>query len=273
MPLTGPYEIVCDTSQFTPLQLQPRSVMLWSMNCFARWVLDRAGGWIRMLHEHRTGIVVGGARVDYLEPFRFFDASRVEAYVRLWCEPKGAPVHAEYEFTAAGRPVARVRHTLIPVQLSGDESLAATPVRLSGELLERFLAEVDERERPRRARLAPAVEAREQGAPVVAERRATYRLHRHQCEVADQWLFTELPALAAAGREELAFSEGQSRPELRKALKLPLRTVDCEYLRPFFLFEEVTQVTRAYHGDDGIFYVHRLLGRDGVVHGLVLEEL
>lgn len=91
----------------------------------------------------------------------------------------------------------------------------------------------------------------------LASGRTHFRVHRHHCEVADQWYWAETLGFAAGAREELVMRQGKALPGLRRALAAPLRRVDVTWLRGQFrdLFEVRTT---AHQVGDELAFVHEL---------------
>jgi hypothetical protein len=110
----------------------------------------------------------------------------------------------------------------------------------------------------------------EQAEPLV-EGSLPLLIHRHCCEVADQWSFIELPAHATAARESLVLSHGGKRALLRESMKVPLRSVDIELSRPLYVLDQADAVTRVYHQGTQLDFVHRILGREGE-HAVIVER-
>lgn len=111
--------------------------------------------------------------------------------------------------------------------------------------------------------MPPLIEAAEREGRLVAEGAVAFVTHRNLCELADQWCYVELPALASIARETLIRARGHEAPVLRRGLGRPLRSFDAEFRRPFLLFDPGRVVTRTYvRGEDTVF-LHRWMGDRG----------
>jgi hypothetical protein len=270
------HEIVCDTGHFTPTQLLPAAMLRESMNGFARWTAEHVGGWGPMLRQDRYSVVVGGATVEYLESFRFFDQVSFHTRTSLWAVRDGRKLHEEQDFIAGGQLVGRVHLLLIPVKLEDPDLFIARPAALAAPLADKFRADPEDKLREQRLaaqpRIGPQIE--EIGkSPCLGRGQETFVLSRHHCELAEQWLYTEIPSLVGQRRDSLAFELGQRDDEIRSVLRKPLRSVSFELTRPYYLFETGTIRTAAHRTPDGVCFVHHLLGADASTeHGAVVER-
>jgi hypothetical protein len=87
---------------------------------------------------------------------------------------------------------------------------------------------------------------------------STFRVHRHHCEVADQWYWAESLGFAGAAREEFVMRYGTEAPELRRVLAEGVRRVDAVWLRAGQLWDLIEVRTAGYRYGDGIALVHEL---------------
>src|SRR3954470_15855950 len=203
MPRTTTFDVVCDTGHFTPLQLQPRFLLSLAFNGLARWLREHLVSFPRLIAEHRCSVVILGAGINYQAPCHFFDGDALTARATLKVMRQAS--RAQLEVALAGQQglVATARILLCPVRIDDPDSLAATPAPFPPEVLAAFRPdEIDPAspERPLGAMLDQVTRAGE--ALVTA--REPFVVHRHLCEVADQWAFFEVPGLIGAGREALA---------------------------------------------------------------------
>jgi hypothetical protein len=102
-----------------------------------------------------------------------------------------------------------------------------------------------------------------EGGAKLASVRTPFVIHRHQCEVADQWFWPEAISLACGGREELVRAEAESVPGLRLAMQSPVDRLDLLFSRPFYLFDEGAVVSTAYDWDGRLAFIHELVGTEG----------
>ena len=96
-------------------------------------------------------------------------------------------------------------------------------------------------------------------------------MHRHLCEVADQWSIVHVPGIAAGARERLLLSGAYSGRA--SSLGRAFSKIDIELSRPLFLFDEAAVETAVYR--DGTVFVHRIVSGSAapLLHALVVETL
>jgi hypothetical protein len=247
------YEIPVDTGLFTPLGLQPTAVCRLGFNAAGRWLGEHAISHRRLVAEHRTGFVVWCAQLNFDAPVCYLDADVFE--MRVGGRVRGGGTQFECDISI-GR-AARMQACCVPLRLDGDPALSGSPARLGTDVLAAFLPdEIDDR-----PHLSPlpqlCADVRSSGTEL-ARGRTPFVIHRHQCEVADQWFWPEAVSLAGAGRDELARSG-----ELPAGVAKPLRRLDLLYNRPFFLFDEGAVVSSAYEWEGRLVFVHELHGTEG----------
>jgi hypothetical protein len=258
-----------DTSLFTPSQLQPRFLFWLGMSGWARWVKDYLVPFRLLIRDHGLGVVVVGVHLEYQRPFGFFDADELEVEAGWRAKMGGIFLEGDYDFMGAGRRVAQGRCLLRPVRLKGLETFAAVPSRMPRSLLKRL--EPDEVDRQCPLGLAAELAQEIEKAEPLLEASLPLLIHRHSCEVADQWSFIDLPAHATAARESLLLEHGGEKAVLRESMKVPLRSVDIELSRPFYVLDQANTMTKVYHQDRRLDFVHRIQGSDGE-HALVVER-
>ena len=261
------FEVTVDTSTFSAVQLQPGRVASVTWNALARWLRANLVSFPALIAEESTGLVVMGFHLQYREPISFFecDAFRVRATLRAM--RRGERCRLDLKVFVPGRELATVRLILCPVAIEDPVSLGAAPAPLSEQLLARF--EADEVESASPVRVVPDrltfVETR---GTLLAEGSVPFVVHRHRSEVAEQWAWTELPALVEGAREPLALAT----PALRRVLRDPMRSFDVEFVKPLVSFDHGEIVTRAYAVDAHLGLVHRIVSRGGsVLHATVVE--
>lgn len=265
------FEVVYDTSLFTPLQLQPRSLLSLAFSGWAQWLKQHLVSFPRMIREHHCSVVIVGVECEYLAPFGFFDADSLQVVTTVKARKGGHLLACNNDFIGADKTVATVRWLLRPVLLIDEVSLAATPGKLTDELLARFQADEIDFESP--PRLVPrAVETILAQGTVLEEGQLPFVIHRHFCELADQWCFVDVASHIGAARETLVLSRGEHSPDLREGLGKPLRKIEFELNRPYFLADGGIVATTAYRLDNALAFVHRLLSSSGTdVHGTAVE--
>lgn len=260
MPRRSRFEIVLDTSYFTPDALQHRAFLAMAMNGWARWLREHLGvSFRKIVTEHNAGAVVAGGELEYLEPFTFTDADTIECDVGVKAYRGGAFLRLELDVTGAGKPIARVIGTMRPVLIGGGPGLEAVPGNLPAPLLERF--QPDELETGSvRLQVPELVEDVEDSGRLLASVEQPLFIHRHRIEAADQWSFVEFTSFGEIGREALCFKFAKEHPALGAALGRQLKSSRFQPSRPLFVFDEAKLETRAYlsaaTGD--LVFVHRV---------------
>jgi hypothetical protein len=259
MPRWCAYGVPVDTGLFTPLGLQPAAVCRLGFDAAGRWLSRHAISHRRLVAEHRTGFVLWSVQLVAGDPVGFFDADGLD--VRVAGRVRGAGTQFECDVEVGG-PVgraARLRACCVPLRLDGGPALAGTPARLCPEVMSAFLAEEVE-QRPHLSALPALRAAIAGGGAALARGRTPFVIHRHQCEVADQWFWVEAVSLAGGGREELVRAESERIPRLRLAMQTPMRRLDLLFNRPFFLFDQGAVLSTAYEWEGGLAFVHELVG-------------
>lgn len=272
MPRATVFEVVADTSHFTPLQLQPRAILALSFNGMARWLREHLVSFPELIGEHRCSLVILGAGVTYEAPLGFFDGAAFEVRVALRILRGGTRAELTAEIHGRRGRAASARILLCPVRIEESTSLAATPAPLDPALLARL--QQDEIDPSSPARPLGDLKSRiEQSGEPLAVGTSDFVTHRHLCEVADQWAFFEVPGLIGAGREALAHERGVEIKALRDALSRPLAQLELELMRPYFWFQPGKIETTAYRWEHRLALVHRLLSPvpGAELHGLAVE--
>jgi hypothetical protein len=268
------YEIPLDSSLFTPLQLQPIAVGRIGFNAAARWLKENVCSHRRLIWGHQTGLVVWSWELEYRAPLDFEAAD--EAHVDVTGRVRGRGSQFECEMTLSGPAGVSVemRAVSVPLELAGDAALSGRPRRLPEGVLARFCD--DEIERVPRRSGVPSMQAdlRREGT-ALASTEESFRVHRHHCEVADQWFWPEALGFAAVGREELVVRHAASHEAVRAGLGAPVRRVEATCLRTF-QFRDLGRVsTTAYDWRGRLLFVHELSLADSAkhdVHAVAIEH-
>jgi hypothetical protein len=267
------YDLITDTSHFNPLQLQPRALLSISFNALSRWLERYLVSFPKLIGEHRTSLVILGASIDYEVPLGFFDGDRLEVDAGLRVLSAGRRAELSVVFTGARGRAAGVRIVLCPVLIEDPASLAAAPGAIPEALLSRL--DADERDSSSPVRTLPQKRQQlESHARELGRGTSAFGIHRHQCEVADQWAFAEVAGLVGGGREQLVLARDDGAGVLVDGLARPLVRFEMELRRPFFWFQTGSVDTTAYEHEGRAAFMHCL--RSGVpgdeLHGVVIEQ-
>jgi len=272
VPRWSSYEIPVDTGLFTPLGLQPTAVCRLGFNAAGRWLARHAISHRRLIAEHRTGVVLWSAQLAFDEPVGFFDADCLE--MRVTARVRGAGTQFECEVEVGG-PLdtrARLQAWCVPLRLEGDPALSGIPARLGPDVMAAFLPDEIEA-RPHRSPVPGLRSAVVRHGAALARGRMAFVIHRHQCEVADQWFWPEAVSLAAGAREELVRAEAERVPVLLPGLRTPVRRLDLLFSRPFFLFDEGAVRSSAYEWEGRLVFINELVGsHEDRPRALVIEQ-
>ncbi|WP_028813722.1 acyl-CoA thioesterase [Streptomyces flavidovirens] len=276
MPRSSTYEAVLDASLFTPAQLQPTAVGRLAFQAGTRWMRDHVCSHRTLVHEHRVGFVLWSWQLEYVHPLRFPDADDavVEVTARIR-GPRASQLEVEMTLEGPAGVAVRTRAASVPLRLSGDEALSGVPRPLPDALVAAFHDDEIERTAHRsqvRALRAGFERDGEQLAAAVSE----FRVHRHHCEVADQWYWAETLGFAAGAREELVLKYGKAVPGLRRAQAEPIRRVDVTWLRAGQLWDLLQVRTTAHRLGEGLAFVHELGladDEDGGPYAVVVERI
>lgn len=272
--------VPADTGLYTPLHLQPAAVCRLAFSAAGLWLSQHLVSHRRLVTEHRTGLVFWSVELVYGDRVSFFDDEEVGVEVTARVRAGGTQFEsvvalgpalsggvsrarvnggedAEGGFHPQGKG-ARLRACLVPLRLDDDLALAGAPGRLSDELMA-LIRPQELEELPHRSpvpRLRAEIAA--QALPL-ARIETPFVVHRHQCEVADQWFWPEAVSLAGGGREELVRSEAERMPALLQGMRVPMERLDVLFQRPYFLFEEGVVVSTAYEWCDRLAFVHEFV--------------
>ena len=273
MARTSSFEVPVDTSFFTPQQLQPRTALALAMQGFAHWTKEHLVSFPRMVREFGVGLVVARLQVDYLAPLGFFDSDTLEVTTGFRLVNKGTFVEGVATYSGNGAAAVELKGLMRPVLLGEAETLAARPGRFPAALQERFLPDEIISEPPAQSLRVLLRHLMEHEKPLV-EGTYPFVVHRHACEVADQWSFIEIPGHVGASRENLIMSQGASFARVRSRLGNPLQSLSLELRRPYFLLDAGAVLTQAFVHEEQLLFLHRLCSgsRNENLHGIVLER-
>jgi acyl-CoA thioesterase FadM len=252
------YELILDAGLFTPTQLQSVAVARLGFQAGTRWLRDHVCSHRDLISRHKVGLVLWAWQLRYDKPLTFADAD--EAAVDVCARMRGPRAsQLEVAMTISGPAGVAVQTVAaaVPLRLSGDRALSGAPARMPESLVGRFLD--DERDpSPFRSPVPALRAALGREGQLVASRTAVFRVHRHHCEMADQWYWAESLGFSGAAREEFIMQHGCRLPELRRALAEGIRRVDAMWLRAGSLWDVLEIRTTGYRYRDGSAFVHEL---------------
>ncbi|QHB31028.1 hypothetical protein F0T03_01635 [Yersinia canariae] len=263
------------TCVFTALQFHGRELL--SLAASSEWL------WFEyylnvslptLIQEYQQSMVVTAFEIEYTAPFEFFDANQFTASVtKVRVRQNDNIFEFHYEFSANNIVFSRVMICFRLLLLSGDDALTAVPGKVDEKLLQRFLPEEIDSSNIVRA-VPKLLNKIETEGLLITESNDLFTLYRHQCEVADQWSFIELPTLASAGRERLIISLDDDPAELRRTMEKPIKSIVAKLSCPFFLFDEGRVRTRAYLLNKQPIFVHHVfnVSRADTLAAIVIES-
>jgi malate synthase A len=266
--------LTCSSGMFTHLQLKPRVAFSFAFMGWSAWLIEHAVSHAALVRDHSTGFVPIGLSIDYLGQSTFFDCETMDVVTRVstW-NPHGFHTLQDIEVLlsmAQGGPIARITIQEVCVRIESTHTLAAAPGRIPAELATLFLDHPEDiRERPALMnRGKPRVPA---DADCIAEYRHDFIVHRHACEVADQWYSEHVCDFIGDSREAMVMQWAEKHPALLAGLAQRIERVSIGLRRPFMLFDRGQVVTTAYRIGAEIHFVHRLNTASGADAGDAIE--
>jgi acyl-CoA thioesterase FadM len=262
-----------DTSQFTPHQFQARSLLSVSFNVMWDWMRTHFISFRRSIQEHGLSWVIIRAEIDYHDRVGYFDADGFEAVVEKVALRRNRMLEFHVEFRIPDKRIATSKILLLAVKVGDQDSLSALPGKVDHKIWD--LLSPDEIHPTVPARVVPsALEQIQQYGTPIAEGLYPFTVHRHLCEVADQWCFVELAGLVGAGRESLVTAHPSQGADLLRGLSEPMKSLRAELRHAYFLFDEGRVETTSYVLDERAYFVHRLLGgpKNQEPYATVIEE-
>ncbi|CNI64018.1 Uncharacterised protein [Yersinia frederiksenii] len=263
------------TCLFTALQFHGRELLSLALNGEWLWFEYHLNISLpTLIQEYRQSMVVTAFEIEYTASFEFFDANQFTVSVtKVRVRQKDTVLEFNYEFSANNVIFSRVMICFRLLVLFGDEALTAQSGKIDEKLLQRFLPE--EIDSSNMVRAAPKLLSKiESEGQFITEHNNLFTLYRHQCEVADQWSFIELPTLASAGRERLIISLDDDPAELSCTMGKPIKSIVAKLSCPFFLFDEGRVRTRAYLLNKQPIFVHHVfnVSRADTLAAVVIES-
>ena len=272
MPRWCAYQVPLDTGMFTPLGLQPTALFRLAFNGAGDWLGRNAMSHRRLVKDHSTGLVIWSASFISGAPVSFFDADHLEVRITGRVCGGGTQFACEGEVLSSAKPAAYMHACCVPLRLDGDPALSGVPARLSADVMATFLPdEIDAR--PHRSPVPGVRAAVVREGTLLARHQTHFTIHRHQCEVADQWFWPEAASLVSGAREDLLRAAADGVPVLKGALGAQLSRLDLLFNRPFFLFDDGAVVSSAYEWEGRLVFIHELAGAgDGHVRAVAIEQ-
>jgi acyl-CoA thioesterase FadM len=272
VPRSVEFDVTTDTRTFSAVQLQPGVIAATTWNALARWLRAYLVPFPSLIADEHVGLVVLGFHLTYHDPASFFECPVLTVRGALRILRRGERGQFDIRFVCKDRVLARAHLILCPVAIRDPITLGAEPAPLPERILDRLEAEEIEAgspDRPVPERLV-AVETR---GIALAEGKYPFTIHRHSSEAAEQWSWTEVPALCEAARESLALgNQSESRATIRRCLGVPMMRFDVEFGRPFFSFESGSIVSRVFALSNRLGIVHRFTSGEGAaLHATVVE--
>ena len=186
--------------------------------------------------------------------------------------PRGERGQLDIRLFSNSHELAIAQLIVRPVTILDPVSLGAEPAPMSESLLDQF--EDDEVESASPERILPSrLAAVETTGSLLSEYTKPFRIHRHLSEVAEQWSWTEVPALVESARESLALEDqSENKMMLRRCLSHRISRFDVEFSRPYFSFESGEIVSRAYDVAEHLAFIHKFTSNRGSqLHATVVE--
>ncbi|AJJ03115.1 hypothetical protein BZ17_1999 [Yersinia pseudotuberculosis IP 32953] len=263
------------TCLFTALQFHGRELLSLGMSNKWLWFENHFNmSFPEFIKKYQQSNVAVAFEIEYIQPFDFFDAKTFDVSIsKVRLRQKDSVFEFHHEFTANNIIFARVALYWRILMLSGDDALTAHPGPLGKELIQLFLPEEIDPSRTVRAVSKQLCEIEAEGQ-LITENYSNFTLFRHQCEVADQWSFVELPTLASAGREQLIISLEDDPENLSSTMGIPIKNIVAKLSCPFFLFDEGRVRTRAYLLNNQPVFVHHIfnISRADTLAAVVVES-
>src|SRR5215472_14262408 len=127
MPRRTHIAFASDTCLFSPVQMQPASVLRAGMTALASCIDSQLTEWRVLKRDHRTTVVIVGVKLTYLRDFDFFSACHIDVDAGLTVRRSGRFFELGCVLGPADDPFAVLTVLNRPVALSGTEALDATP--------------------------------------------------------------------------------------------------------------------------------------------------
>ena len=247
-----------DAGHFSPVQLQPAAAFRMAFNATHQWVAERLGvRHAELVEAQQIGFVGWGIHLRYIDPLSYFQANELRVSTAGLVQEDGITLTLTTDVHSKDRRALELTIVLAVLRLTGSAALDGAPARLPRALFADL--EADELTPVTYASPVPrsALEIEEENK-LLAEGKHSLTIHRHNCEVADQWCYADIPRFTGEAREVLALRQGPQVAELRSTMSLPMQRMDCILRSPFFLFDEMHIRTRLFASAAEYIYIHEL---------------
>jgi hypothetical protein len=245
-----------ETCMFSPFQMHGESALRLAASAAMATLAQHEMSLQSMIHKHGLGLVILSADVEYDAKLTFFSAPVIVTDARVTLRDDGKVLLFRVQHSVAGDKGVSIFVKARPIKLSGGAALDAEPAAVDSELRSRFAADEIETNVPTRT-LQAQIDTWIQDAEKLGGGEHPLFIGRHDCELADQWQFVRLPALAATAREQLAFSGAR---HLAVGMKKPLQSFRGEYFKPMFLGDRGRIDIQAFKKQDRTYVIYRVLG-------------
>ncbi len=276
VPRISRFEIVPATGVFNALQIEPRSVLAIAHTAVMSWLKEHWASYPRFLTEHSCGLVVIAGALRYDQPLTFAEVEALE--IESWLRTSRAGTRAEMhvDICGAGRRAVQVELLMSPVEVGERQSLGATAGAFPDALLARLRDDEKATDKPQR-QLPQLLSRVVESGRHLGSAAAPFVMHRRLCEVADQGVFSEVPAIVEPNREALALAaepDPTKRAALLALVARPMRSCVFELRRPYYWRDVGETRSDAYVLDGATYAVHRLLSSAPIseTHGFVIEQ-
>ncbi|WP_321781838.1 malate synthase A [Paraburkholderia sp. J94] len=267
--------LTSSSGMFTHLQLKPRAAFSFAFMGWSAWLIEHAVAHAAMIRDHATGFVPIALDIDYLEPATFFDCEQLDVVteVRTW-NPRRFHTLQDVDVEIAssrGQRIARIRLQEVCVRIESPDTLAAEPGRIPESLASLLDTHDDIDERPVLRNRDLSQSDNDHAEEALAQARHPFTVHRHACELADQWYSEHVCDFVGDSREALVFARLAEHPALLAGLAQRVERIHIGLRRPYMLFDRGEVLTRARRQGDALQFVHRLLTASGENAGDAIE--
>lgn len=267
------FSVLNDTSLFSSSQILVRSVLSLTMRSWAQWAHDHLKPFPRLIRENSFGVVVVRQSVRFDRPFNFFSGDGFDVRSTVSVRQKRGYLFGEVEFLDNERRFALLECVMRPLVIDHEADLGATSGTLKDDVFAMF--EPDEVMDQRIDRPMREIRRRMSALTALAVSDVPIKLHRQECEAADQWSFIEVGSLSANSREDFVLTHISTDERLRPGITADIESIDIEIYAPMYLFDDGVIRTSAFLIDDKLVFKHDILSGSELErhHATVMETL